>query len=118
MVHAQYSHILNKDCISPDCRQFVEQLLSGVQFIIVDNGVHGNIDFCPELMGITAQLRNIIQRIARSGSRTETGSPYVNRISPMIDGGDATFQVLGRCQQFNLTQYRLCCKALFDIHNN
>ena len=51
-------------------------------------------------MCILTELTDVINAIACSSTGTKALSSNVDGISTMIDGSNATFQILGWCQQF------------------
>ena len=54
-------------------------------------------------MGILAERADIVHTIAHGSTRTKARSPDIHGISPMVDGSNATLQILGRSQQFQLS---------------
>ena len=95
------AHVLHEDGIHAGVGQAVDQLLRSLHLIVVDNGVDRYIHLGPKPMGITAQLTNIVHRIAGSHTGTEALCSDVDGIGSMLDGSYAAFQILGRGQQFN-----------------
>src|SRR5574344_359224 len=98
--HIQYPHILYEYSINTSIRQVVNQLASCIQFIIIDNRVDRHIHFSGKLMGITAEFLNISYGVTGSSPGAEVISTYIDSICTMINGSLATFQILGRSQQF------------------
>ena len=76
------------------------QLLGSLQFVVIDNGINGDIDLGRELMGIAAQLANVVDTIACCCTGAKLLSTNIDGISTMINGSNAALQILGRCQQF------------------
>ena len=98
--HLQHGHILHEDGIDTSSREFVEQLTGGLQFVVIDDGVDSNIHLGSELMGILAELTDVVNTIACCHTGTKLLGTNIDSISAMINGRDAALQILGRCQQF------------------
>ena len=96
LTHREDGHILHQDGIHTSLAQFAQQLAGGIQFLVIDNGIDGDIDLRAEAMGIVTKLTNIIDAVAYSCSRSKTGSTDIDCISPMVYGSYATGQILGR----------------------
>ena len=99
------AHILHKNRINANRLKFLNQSERVVEFVIENNRVRRDINLRIELMGIAAKRSNILHRIACRSPCTEARSPDVNGICAVVDGGNATFQILGRSQQFKLFQH-------------
>lgn len=89
---------MNEDGINVCCLQILQQPLCVIQFLIVDDGVDSDIHLGAILMSIGAELCYIFYRITRSHPCPEALCSDIHGISAMINGGDSTFQVLGRSQ--------------------
>ena len=64
-------------------------------FVFAEQGVDGGVDFRPELVGVVAQLANVVGGVACSGPCSEARSPDVDSVCAMIYGSNAAFQVTG-----------------------
>ena len=93
--HLEHRHILNQDGISSCIGQISKQLTGGLQLIIVDNGIDGDIDLRTEKMGVIAEFANVVDTIAYRCPGTEARCADIDGICSMIDGSDAIFQILG-----------------------
>ena len=67
-----------------------------VEFIVVDDGIDGDIDLCTKGMGIVAELADIVDTIAYSCTSAKTGGTDIYGIGTMVDGCDAIFKILSR----------------------
>ena len=74
--------------------EFAYHLKRILHLMIIDDGVHRNMNLGSKLMGILAELLDIIERIARSCSGTKLWRTDIHGICTMIDGGYATLQIL------------------------
>ena len=63
--------------------------------VIIDNSVKRDINLSIKLMGVTAQLADIINTIASCRTCSETWCTDIDGISTMIDSCNTTCQVLG-----------------------
>ena len=106
-------HILNEDGIYPTLLQLVEQLAGGLQLVVVDDGVDGDIDLSLELMGVAAQLGNIGHAVASSSTGTEALRTNIDSIGTVVDGSLTTLQVLSRSQQFEFSHHLLLLTSYF-----
>ena len=57
--------------------------------------------FRAESMGISAQLRNVVDTITRSLSGTEFRSSDIHGVGAVVDSRNAAFNILGRSQKFD-----------------
>ena len=101
--HLTHPHILHQNSIHLCLGQLLQQRPRIGQFIIIDNGIDRDIDTGAILMGILAERADIVHTIAHGSTRTKARSPDIHGISPMVDGSNATLQILGRSQQFQLS---------------
>jgi hypothetical protein len=70
-------------------------LAGSIQFLVIYNGIDGDIDFRTKAMGIITELADIIDAVAYGCPRAKTGSADIDCISPMVYGSNATGQILG-----------------------
>ena len=103
-IHAQNAHVLHEDGIDTGIPEVGQQPTGVVELIVVDYGIDRDVDFGPKLMGIAAQLADVIDAVACCHTGTKTAGTDVDGVGPVVDGSNATLQVLGRCQQFKPTQ--------------
>ena len=78
----------------------MNEALGIFQLIVVDNGIDSDIDLGIKLMGIVAELTDIVNTIACSYTGTKLSGTNIDGISAMVNGRYATLQILGRSQQF------------------
>ena len=95
LTHSEHSHILHQDGINTNLAQFAQQLAGRIQFLVIYNGIDGDIDFRTKTMGIITELADIIDAVAYGCPRAKTGSADIDCISPMVYGSNATGQILG-----------------------
>ena len=99
-VHLQDSHILNQDGIHPGFVKLVYQTPGSLQLVIIDNGVDGDKNLHPELVGIRTELADVVNAVARRCPGTKARCPDIDGICTVVDSSETTLQILGRCQQF------------------
>ena len=58
-------------------------------------------------MGIATQRADVVHRIAGGSPCAEARSTDIDSVGTVVDGGDATFQILGRSQQFEGNHFNL-----------
>ena len=100
---------MNKNSIDANFGEFVEQAAGILQFIVVDDGVNGDVDLSRVLMGIAAKFGNIGHAVTSRSTCAKARCTNIYSVGTMIDGGLATLQILGRSQQFKF------CHPLFLI---
>ena len=93
--HCKHSHILNKDGIYPSLFQLNDDSSDRFYLIVIDNGIESDINLSTKLMGVTAQLTDVINAVACCRTCSETWCTDIDGISTMIDSCDTTCQVLG-----------------------
>ena len=59
-------------------------------------------------MGVGHQLTNLVHAVGGGSTCAKTGCANIDRISAMINGGDAALQVACRCQQFDSLALIFC----------
>ena len=96
-----HPHILHEDGIDAYRLELVDEAKRVVEFIVVDDGVHRDVDLRIKLMRIAAQLGDVVNRVAGCHTSAEAVGTDINSISTVVDGSHATSQVLGWCQQFD-----------------
>ena len=98
-IELQQSHILDDQGIRTRFIQLMSQLLGHGQFIILQQGIEGDIDMGPEAVGKAAQLLDILHAI--SGCRPSTkGRPAdIDRIGTVADRLNAGLQIFSRSQK-------------------
>ena len=96
--HLQHGHILHEDGIDASGREFVKQLTRCLQLIVVDDGVDSDVDLGAILMGIAAELADVVDAVACRHTSTKLMGTNIDGIGTMVNGGNATLQILG--QQF------------------
>ena len=94
MLEFYNSHILYKNGIDMSLLQILQEMAHIVEFIIIDDGVDGDIDLYAKGMRIVAEFPDIIDTIAHSSPGTKTRGANRHGISTMIDGCDAIFKIL------------------------
>ena len=92
------THVLNEDSIYPCLCQLTYERTSCFHLRIINDGIDSNINAGTILMGILAQLTNIVDTIANSSTSSKTGSSNLDSIGTMVDCSYATLKILGRCQ--------------------
>ena len=97
-------HVLNEDGIDACLCQLVEQAAGVVELIVVDDGVDGDVDLDAVGTGIVAELADVVDAVAGGGTGTEALGTDVDGVGTVVNGGYATFQVLGGSQQFEWNQ--------------
>ena len=102
--HLQHGHILHEDGIDTGIPEVSQQLTGVVELIVVDYGIDRDVDLGPKLMGIAAQLADVIDAVACCHTGTKAAGTDVDGVGPVVDVSNATLQVLGRCQQLKFTQ--------------
>ncbi len=98
--HGERGHVLHEDGIHPDLGKPRDELLRGIELVVIDDGVDGDIHFRPELMGEVAQGTDVADAVACRGARAEVVGADIHGIGTVADGGNAALQVLGRGQEF------------------
>ena len=98
--HLQNGHVLNEDGVNTGIRQFGKQLTGCFQLIVVYDGVDGDIDLRRKLMGVKTELADVVDGIACRHAGTEARRADIDGVGTMIDGCQATLQILGGRQQF------------------
>ena len=78
--------------------QLFKQLLGIRQFVIVDDRINGDVDLRIKLMGIAAQLGDVIDAVASGGTGAKMRSTYINGVGTVVYCRDATLQILCGCQ--------------------
>jgi len=76
----------------------MQQQTGVVQFVVIDNGVDRDLDLRSKLMGIMAKRTDVVNTVACCRPGTETRCTNINGIGTMVNGRDATFQILRRSQ--------------------
>ena len=94
--HLTHAHILHQDSINMRLGQLLKQQAGISQFIVIDNGVHRDIDACTILMSILTERADIVHTITHGSTRTKTRGADIHGIGTMVNGSNATLQVLGR----------------------
>ena len=56
-----YPHVLHEDGIDAYRPELVDEAERVIEFIVVDNGIHSDVDLRPKLMGIAAQLGDVVE---------------------------------------------------------
>ena len=92
----QKGHILYENGIHTSSFQIKKQLSGSLQFFIVKDGIDRDINLHPERTGIRTELSDIVDTVSCCSTCTKTGCTYIDGISTMVNGRDATFQILGR----------------------
>lgn len=92
----EHTHVLQEESIHTNLVQFHDHPERIFHLLIIDDGVDGNVNLGAKLVGILAEQANIIQRIACGCTGAEAWSANIHGISAMVDGCDATLQILGR----------------------
>ena len=89
-IHAQNSHVLNEDGIYPCLIEVVNHRLGGRQFTVVEDGVDSGINLYSELVGILAQLANVIDTVGygNAGSMPRCADIYSG--GTVVNGSNAT----------------------------
>ena len=101
--HAEGRHVLHEQGIDTDLCQTGDKILGGLELILIEDGVDGDIDLRAEAVGVVAQRPDILHTVACSGAGTEMVGTDIHGIGTMADGGKATFEVLGGRQEFKGT---------------
>ena len=96
-------HVLHEQRIDTDLCQTGDKILGGLELILIEDGVDGDIDLRAEAVGIVAQRLDILHTVACSGAGTEMVGTDIHGIGAMTDGGKAAFEVLGGRQEFKGT---------------
>ena len=60
----EYGHVLHQQRVDTHLRQGPQERARVLKFVLVDNGVDRDIHLGAELMGIEAQLTDVVQRVA------------------------------------------------------
>ena len=92
----QQAHILYQNCINANLSQLIYKTLSLRKLIVVDYSIERYINLSIKLMCVITQFTYIVDAIAYSSPGSEFWCSDVNSISTMINGCDATSQILGR----------------------
>ena len=99
------SHILHEDGIYPTLLQLLQEAARVLQFVVVDDGVDGDVDLSPKLVGIAAKFGNVGYAVARRRSGAKALGTDIHSIGTVIDSGDAALQILGGSQQFQWSRH-------------
>ena len=91
----QQAHILNQYSIDTNLGQLVNKAMNLRKFIVVNYSIERYIYLSIKLMSVIAQLTNIIDAITHGCSGSKFGSSNIYSIGTMINGSDATSQILG-----------------------
>ena len=94
--HGERCHILNQQSIGARLGQFINQALRTGQFLFVDDGVNGDINFSTVLMGIGRKAADIIDRITGCRPRAHAVGTNIHGVGTVVDGRTAAFQILCR----------------------
>ena len=100
-------HVLNEHGIDVGRCQLGKQLAGGAELCVEDNGVDRDIDLDPKLMGIAAQLMDVVDTVARRGTCTEARRTDVDGIGTMVDGRHSALQVLGGGQKLKTCHHSI-----------
>ena len=103
--HFSKSHVLHEHSIDPSPVQLFEQDFHVVNFIVVNNGVNGEIHLDTELVGISAQFLYVRDRISGSGPCPKHFSTNIHGVCPMVDSRHSTLQVFCRSKQFKFSYH-------------
>ena len=94
-IHCQDSHVLNQNGINACISQVGQELASGRQLIVVENGVDGNVDLGLKLVGIETELANVGYAVACGSPRPKAVSPNVDCVCTVVNGRNSTLQIAG-----------------------
>ena len=72
-----------------------------LDLIVAQDSVDRSVDLGPVAMGVIGEALDVGQRVCRRVTSTETLGADVHRVGTAVDGGDAEFQILGGCEQFD-----------------
>ncbi len=100
----QNAHVLHEDGVDACFLQVTQKLAGGIELSIVKDGVNSDVDTHSVRMGILAKLADVIGTVANSSASSELAGTDVHGISSMIYGSHSALQILGGCQQFQLSE--------------
>ena len=85
----EHTHVLQQQGIDTGCLQLLNHLQGVPDLRIVDYGVDRDMHLGMKLMGVVAQLTDILDRVTRSRTGTKLGCSDIYGICAMVDGCDA-----------------------------
>ena len=100
LVDFEHSHVLHQYSVNAHLYELSQQVLKCLEFLLVDDSINRDVHRRTEPMRIACQFGYILRAVAGSLASAELGCAYINSVSAMVNGSDATFKVLGRCQEF------------------
>lgn len=96
-----YGQVLNDHAVSPHYRQGRQCLHQLGEFLFLYQGVQGDVDPPVMGMGVGQHPLHLGQgEVPGAGAGGEILQPGVDRIGPLLDGGEEGFQRSGRGQEF------------------
>ena len=101
-IHLENAHVLHKDGMDSCLIQTPNELAGSLQLIVIDNRIDRDKDLHAKGTGIVAELANISNGIAHGSTCTKTLGTDVDSIGTVVNSGNATLEILGRGQQFQL----------------
>lgn len=90
------SHVLHKDGIDSYLYQLLKQLAYILKLIIVEDGIHRDIDLRTEGMGIVTETVDVLNCITDSSTRSKTGGTYIDSIGTVVNSRNAALEILCR----------------------
>ena len=73
-----------------------------LQFVVAQNGIHGDEDAGPEAVGVLSQTRNFRYRVACLVAGAHGGAANIDGVRAMVDSLDADISIAGRGEQFQV----------------
>ena len=93
--------ILGDEGVHMDGGEVVDECLRGGQFLVVEEGVDGDVDACAEEVGVVHELSDVPDAVAGSSTCSEAGSSDVHGVCSVADGFETAFQVAGGGKELN-----------------
>ena len=103
----RYGEVLNDHAVGPHGRQGRQRLYKLGQFLFLYKGVEGDVDSSVVGMGVGQHPLHLGQgEIPGTGAGGEILQPGVDRIGPLLYGGEEGFQRSGRGEDFRYKAWR------------
>lgn len=87
---------MHEDGINTNLRQFFEQMTYILKLIIVEDGIHRDIDLRTEGMRIVTETVDVLNCITDSSTRSKTGGTYIDSIGTVVNSRNAALEILCR----------------------
>ena len=90
------SHVLHEDGIDANLSQLLKQLADILKFMIIENGIHRDIDLRTEGVRIITETMDVIDCITHGSTGSKTRGSDIDSIGTVINGCHAALQILCR----------------------